>query len=90
LSFKKLTTITKKFVTLLFVIKVKSKSTKKIIVAKKKSTIVVKSKSQTRVKSNKTKDRKLISESFVINKTYSIYFYYYFLLLMIRIIVLEF
>jgi len=77
-------------VTLLFVVKVESKSTKKIIVAKKKSTIVVKLKSRIRVKSNKTKDRKLMSESFVICKTYSIYFYCYFLLLMIRIIVLEF
>ncbi len=76
--------------TLLFVVKVESKSTKKIIVAKKKSTIVVKLKSRIRVKSNKTKDRKLMSESFVICKTYSIYFYCYFLLLMIRIIVLEF
>jgi len=76
--------------TSLFVIKVKSKSTKKIIVAKKKLAIVVKSKSRTRVKSNKTKDRKLMSELFVISKTYFIHFYCYFLLLMIRIIVLKF
>ncbi len=76
--------------TLSFVIKVKSKSIKKIIVAKKKLAIVVKLKSRTRVKSNKTKDRKLMSESFVVSKTYSIHFYCCFLLLMIRIIVLKF
>jgi len=45
LSFKKVTIVTKKFVTLLFVIKVESKSTKKIIVVKKKFAIIVKLKS---------------------------------------------
>jgi len=90
LSFKKSTIVTKKFVTLLFIIKVESKSIKKIIVVKKKFAIVVKSKSRTKVKSNKTKNRKLMSESSIVNKTYFIYFYCYFLLLIIRIIILEF
>jgi len=79
-----------KFVILSFVIKVESKLTKKIIVVKKKSFIVVKSKSRTKVKSSKTKDCKLISELFVVSKTYSINFYCCFLLLTIRIIILEF
>jgi len=89
LNFKKSTIITKKFVTLLFIIKVKSKSTKRIIIVRKKFATIVKLKSRTKVKSNKIKDRKLISELSIINKTYSIYFYCYFLLLIIRIIVLK-
>jgi len=76
-------------VTLSFVIKVKSKLANKIIVAKKKLAIVVKLKSRTKVKSNKTKNRKLINKLSIVSKTYFIYFYCYFLLLMIRIIVLE-
>jgi len=76
--------------TLLSIVKVESKSTNKIIVIKKKFAIVVKLKSRARVKNNKTKNRKLISESFVVSKTYFIYFYCCFLLLKIRIIVLEF
>jgi len=84
-----LTIATKKFVTLLFVIKVKSKLTKKIIIVKKKLATIVRSKSRTRVKNNRTKNRKLISELFVISKTYFILFYCCFLLLTIRTIVLE-
>jgi hypothetical protein len=45
LSSRKLATITKKFMILLFIVKVKSKLTKKIIVAKKKLAIVIKLKS---------------------------------------------
>jgi len=76
-------------VTLLFVVKVESKSTKKIIVVEKKFATIVKLKSRTRVRNNRTKNCKLISELFVVSKTYFIYFYYCFLLLTISIIVLK-
>jgi len=52
-------------------------------------TLVMKSKSRTKVKNNKTKNRKLMNELFVISKTYFIYFYCCFLLLIIQIIILE-
>jgi len=54
LSFKKLIIVTKKFVTLLFIIKVENKLTNKIIIVKNKFAIVIKLKSRIRVKSNKT------------------------------------
>jgi len=58
-------------------------------IVKKKLATIVKLKSYIKVKSNKTKSSKLISEVSIVSKIYSIYFYYCFLLLIIQIIILS-